>query len=571
MNYRYLILVGDNSRWHRDSGDHDALAALSAMGLVRHPSPESIILFASKETPVAPFDGGCVVGHVFTRASADARLQDDSSKCRPFVEGCWGAYLLIHPTGIDELKITRDPSGGVPCVYSISNGSGFITSDISIAAKLGLYQRRIDWDFIAQCLAYPHLKVERTGLSGVRELLAGCTLSLSNINISTDLAWSPWNFTSPDRLHRDPGDAATDIRETIDAVVKAWATTDKSILLELSGGLDSSVVGVCLRNTPARVVCCTVVSPVPGADERHYAALIANQLGVGLHAEVVDFDKARIDFAPPEYLVGPWVGPLQHALDEVIESAGDRFEVDSFYSGSGGDTVFCYIPTAAPAADAFRACSMAAGFRAIHELSELHQCTAWKAARLTARKLLRAPKAPCKADPTFLTNARIPRDEPRHPWFCAPADALPGDRERITDLAGTQLFQDSSPRVAKRPRRMPLLAQPVVEAALKTPSWMWIAGGRNRAVARAAFADRLPADVLNRRSKGTFMSYLGGAYQRNRESIRDFLMSGHLHQQGLLDESALLTFLDAPLSPRDLVFTRVLDLCRIENWIRHQS
>jgi asparagine synthase (glutamine-hydrolysing) len=117
---------------------------------------------------------------------------------------------------------------------------------------------------------------------------------------------------------------------------------------------------------------------------------------------------------------------------------------------------------------------------------------------------------------------------------------------------------------------MPLLSQPVMEACLAAPSWMWISGGRNRAVARDAFSDLLPRDVLSRRSKGTFMSYLGAVYQKNKERMCDFLLTGHLQAHGLLDADAVRSRIESPLPPRDESFTRIFELCMAENWVRHQ-
>ncbi|MGK4422636.1 asparagine synthase-related protein, partial [Klebsiella pneumoniae] len=58
------------------------------------------------------------------------------------------------------------------------------------------------------------------------------------------------------------------------------------------------------------------------------------------------------------------------------------------------------------------------------------------------------------------------------------------------------------------PTVSPLLSQPLVETCLGVPSWLWFEGGRNRVVARRAFAGDLPADVIWRRSKGTPDSFV---------------------------------------------------------------
>lgn len=581
MSYRYLVLVGN-----ADATDESKAADLPSIAFMNRALRPRLVtsgirVFAPDEVPTLIIPNvGIIIGHLFSNEgkliTEEVELPNSLSSDqidRHILEHYWGEYLLLRPTtkGGVALAAMRDPSGGLPCIYSFTGGDGFIVSDVSLATALGLLNKQIDWAFIAHCLAYPHLQFQRTALLGVHELLPGCTLEHSENKTTTRLAWSPWKFVAPGNRYSDFHEAASDIRRAVTRVVQAWAGVDKSMLLELSGGLDSSIVGVCLDEAKCRVACHTVVTPVPGADERQYAGQIAHILGADLQVDPLNFENAKIDFAPRPPTIRPSVAALQHAVNEVMEAAGGREGVDHYYSGGGGDTVFGYLNTAAPAADAFIEKGLRAGLASIRDLSELHRCTWWKAAHLTINKLTRAPKAPCKVDISFLNPAVIPNEPESHPWLDAPQHSLPGDRERISDLAGTQTFREGSPRSSNARLRMPLLSQPVVESCLKTPSWMNIRGGVNRAVARTAFADVLPQEIVARSSKGNFVQYYGGVYQRNKGFIRDFLLAGHLHSHGLLDSEAIDGFIDKPLSHQDLLFLRMFDLCMIENWVRHQA
>jgi asparagine synthase (glutamine-hydrolysing) len=580
MSYRYLVLIDASRRW--DSANLPAIqAALRMVGMRERFTFESIKIFLSEETPCQPLPGrGFAIGHLFSHncspLNAIEKLSAFSdSKClrEHIVDDCWGEYLLVQP---DEGQgaastVTRDPSGGVPCVYSIRDGIGFITSNISLATRLGLYRKRIDWDFVAQCLTYPNVKTRRTALSDVCELLPGSSLNIGQENLTTQLNWSPWKFVAQERRHCNLADAASDIRHAVASVIGTWANMDKSILVELSGGLDSSIVACCLKHAPAQVTCYNLSTPVPGADERQYASQVAAYLGVALQTEQLDLDLACSDVRPIPDAASPRMGILQYAVSRAMEAAARRYGASSSYMGAGGDTVFGLLINAAPAADAMMERGLTGGLSAIKDLSQLHQCTMWKAARLTARKMMRGPKAACAPDRSFLNTALGVTPAEAHPWFDAPGDALPGDRERIVDLANNQLFRDIVYRGENRWVRMPLLSQPVVEACLRTPSWMAIAGGRNRSVARSAFADVLPMDVLNRRSKGSFVGYLGSLFRRNKDQIRHALLAGSLHDRGLLDADALNRFLDGELPPRDKSFTRILSLFTVENWLQHQE
>ncbi|MCR6700949.1 MAG: asparagine synthase C-terminal domain-containing protein [Dokdonella sp.] len=581
MSYSYIVLIEDESRaTSRMDGQVDL--ALDALGMRLRYASGPIKVFAQEQTPIILLPGsGVVIGDLFTRIGrvvSDGRqlptLTQPSQFRDHLLKHYWGDYVLVQPSvdGTRSLSFTRDPSGGLGCVYVLQSGSGFVASDVSVAADTGLYRRQIDWDAVVQLLTYPNHKAQRTALVDVRELLPGCSLQLHGQDVSATLAWSPWDHVAAANRHRDFAEAAADVRSAVLSVIKAWAKIDPFILLELSGGLDSSIVGMCLHQARARVACCTLVTPVPGADERQYADLIAQRLGVTLHAIELKYEDARFDFVPPAHLANPSITALQYATNSAFDAMGDRLDVGSFYSGGGGDTVFSFLGSAAPAADAVRERGFATGIAAIRDLSALHECTFWKAARLTVRKLLRQRRSLGKPDGSFLNPAKVSRSVQDHPWFAAaPAHALPGDRDRIFDLAGTQVFRDYLPRGMRRPLRMPLLSQPVVEACLRVPTWMWIREGLNRAVARSAFADMLPKDILERRSKGTFVNYSGAIYRRSKERMQDFLLTGILQERGLLDTHALTTFFATDLRSGDQSLQRIYDLCMVENWVRHQS
>lgn len=573
--YRFAALFGDALTANASRID----ASLRASGLKVVLKHAGFALYASNDTPVTRLHARAfLVGHAFRRVDGIALpgsnrsdIPEDGNLARYLVEQCWGDYVLLEcPTETwTTFNAIRDSSGGVACVYSIA--SGFVTSDVSTMVDAGVIGRAVDWSFIKQNLIYPHLKTGSTGLSNVSELLPGHRLCVSDDAATTEELWNPWTFATRGQRYRSASEAAAAVRSSVTAAVNAWADTDGDVLLELSGGLDSSIVAACLRNSTARITCCNLVTAVPGADERDYASAMSNLLGQGLHVRTLRVEDAAFDFAPPANAVAPSTWFLQNAANRLKQAIGQEHGIRSFFSGGGGDTAFGYLKTAAPAADAYRERGLLAAARAARDLAELHQCTFWKACRLTARKLLSPPKPPRVPDVSFVRNAAPRSASSLHPWFASPPDSLPGDRERIFDLAGAQIFRDGVARAATSHLRMPLLSQPVVEACLKVPSWMWIEGGRNRSVARSAFSDELPPKILHRRSKGTFMNYSGAVYRRNKPFLRDYLLHGSLEGHGLLDGDALQRFFDRRHDDLDDGFMRIFDLCSIENWVRHQA
>lgn len=580
MVYRYLALLGDASGGSAPSLDPSQSHILEQAGLRERFAASGFRLLAAADTPMLDTPcGGILIGHLFshdgTPVTCDAQLpqQAEPEAFRAaLIQNFWGEYLLLQPANAQtpQAGIFRDPSGGVACFYALGSECRFATSDICLAIDLGLCERLVDWRFVSEFLAYTFLKTDRTGLQGVRELLPSTSLLLGAAGTTVSLNWSPWDFVS--RKHYAPSleEAAANVRQAIEMVINSWSSIDRTILLELSGGLDSSIVAACLGRTSAHVVCLTLVSAMPGGDERKYAGAIAEHSGLRLRAENLTLERGRIDAPVPLRAITPRAGPLQHAADEIMREVAGEEGLETFYSGGGGDTVFSYLSSAAPAADAFLKSGLVAGVKAVSDLSDLHQCTLWKAARLTAKKLRSHRPKPWQADLSFLAPGFSVEPPSPHPWSLAACQHAPGDVERVLALAGTQSFRDGLPRGTMDRLRMPLLTQPVMEACLAVPSWMWIAGGKNRSVARMAFADVLPANVLNRMSKGDFIQYCAAVYRHSRQHIRELLLDGELASQGLLDVDGLRAFFDRPPSPRDETFMRIFDLCTIESWIRQQ-
>ncbi|MEW9573843.1 asparagine synthase-related protein [Rhodanobacter sp. Si-c] len=579
MKYRYIILLGE--RFNR--GDSHKLPpldrSLHAAGMVCEFESALARVFVSANAPTLTISGhGLVIGQIFTKDGQRIAHPVDfdgpgNELSNHLLRNAWGEYLAFHVGGKDgtEAALLRDPSGAVPCVYSFADGKGFITSDIGLAVDLGLYRREVDWQAIAHCLNFPCLKTARTALKHIEELLPGSMLTCRRKDVSASPVWSPWRFVEKDVRHNNPRVATEDVRTALSNVARALSTGDDRFVVELSGGLDSSIVATCLRNASLRAIFCTLVMPAAGIDERPYARLVTDALGQELFPVEVGFDNIHIEFPIPRSSVAPAIGIPQNVINEAWETTGDRHGVDGFFSGGGGDTVFCYLKTAAPAADAFMECGIMAGVAAIGDLAALHQCTVFKAGRLTLKKMLRRPRTGWKEDRTLLNPSWATTKSEHHPWMDAPLGALPGDREKIHDLIGTQLFRDATPRGMGRFMHFPLLSQPVMEACLKVPTWMWIADGRNRAVARQAFADRLPQGIFHRRSKGSYTGHMATIYTHNMPKMREFLEEGKLCAHGLLDRAALENFFARGLAPRDLSFLRIFDLCAAENWVRQQD
>ncbi|MGC1302147.1 MAG: asparagine synthase-related protein, partial [Caulobacteraceae bacterium] len=127
---------------------------------------------------------------------------------------------------------------------------------------------------------------------------------------------------------------------------------------------------------------------------------------------------------------------------------------------------------------------------------------------------------------------------------------------------------DPALRPSPVPLLHPLLAQPVMETCLAMPSWLWVEGGVDRAVARGAFREDLPDLVVQRRGKGSLHGYFTRVFEASRGVLRELLADGVLARRGLVDGAAVRAYLDQPRRPRDLDFYRLFELADVELWLR---
>jgi asparagine synthase (glutamine-hydrolysing) len=148
-----------------------------------------------------------------------------------------------------------------------------------------------------------------------------------------------------------------------------------------------------------------------------------------------------------------------------------------------------------------------------------------------------------------------------------PKGVRAGTRTHIAAIIRIHDILDAHQRAAAETMIFPLMSQPVLEACLSIPSWHWSEGGRDRAVARAAFAGRLPPRVLRRSNKGVLNSLLLPALERARTDMRALLCDGLLARRGLLDREKIASALSRPISEQPDIYGRILVLIDAELWV----
>ncbi|HKC03503.1 MAG TPA: asparagine synthase-related protein [Sphingomicrobium sp.] len=538
-----------------------------AAGLAIADQP-ALLFLAEERTSLLSGEGIILVGQLFsgTNEPLAALPPIDGSGLaglRSAFDGFWGNFALFRATP-EEWMAYRDPSGTVPIYRCGSGDNAVFVSDAAIAGRLGLLAHpRRDLRFAAHWLQFPFLQTRRSGLEEVAELLPGMAAEKApSGSWAETLLWRPADFIRKAQAVRDPREAAGRLRDLALKVVAAQPGSS-AVLLQLSGGLDSSIVAACLSQAGRTFSCVNFATRSLDGDERQYARDVARAFNLPL-TELIEAEPAAIG-SDPRPSFRPLTNPLLAPFERAVASAAELMDGALIVDGAGGDNLFCSITSAAPVLDALRWGGSVAARTAASNIALRAGCTVWEVVAAAARRLV-ARRPMWKEDRTFLDPAALLRGPEVHPWLEGLEAILPGKREHVEALVHIQHFLDRGP--GGMARLHPLMAQPLLELCLTIPSWLWMHGGRDRAIARDAFAGLVPQSVLRRRAKGSLQSLFHRSFAALRPQMRDTLMSGELHRAGILDSSRLERAFAGDSWTRDEVQLRITELVAMELWLQ---
>lgn len=515
-----------------------------------------------------------LVGDVFDRRSPllpGAQPGDPWDYERKLAARFWGRFIGVQFGAQDQpAALLRDPSGALECFAWTQDGLLIVCS----SAFDWLLRRlrppwRINLDRIDHDLRDPLSGTGALMIEGAAALQPGTVQPLPLSRQAVEI-WRPQDIAKASLgAWPSPGEAADRLRAAVDETVSALAGLSGPLAAEVSGGLDSSIVAASLQHVApdATTLWLNAYGSSPESDERTYAAALGRKLGFA--PVCVPHAGAPMNeewFQAISQGFRPGLNGLDRPQDMEWTRRLLAHGVTGLMTGRGGDTILLQNATI----DVFIDHQRLRGWRAllsaeVRELAASNEKSLWTFAS-EARRRSRLSHSPPSRAHAVLAPPRGPRA--LHPWL-QDSDAFgPAKAFQIAGLADS--VSRHGPSVLSRTIdvRNPLCAQPVIEACLALPAPVLTLGARERGLARHAFRDRLPAQIIDRRSKGDMTQIYGRLILDNLPFLRGWLIDGRLAALGLVDAAAA----DRALTREALVwrggYSAIMVAAAFEGWVR---
>ena len=532
---------------------------------------------------------GVVLGELFARnaegisLAVPARIDAPESYAivasggRRLIERYWGRYVaVLRDPASREVRILRDPSAGLPC-YTLRIGElDVYCSRIEDVRALRTRPFEPDWAYVTACLCLLREHSAPSGLQGVTQVLGGQCVRHREARVTRSYEWDPLALAAAAPVD-EPQAAAEALGRCTRDVVRAWGASFRSVLLSLSGGLDSSILLACLALPPGpRLRCFHYYPPHTDLDERRFARLAAAHAGVELieRERPLGFELAALLAVPASAEPTNYLFYLEHSRREAALARAQG--AGALFIGYGGDQLFYAERAEWAPAEFLRRRGLARPLLGVLlDAARMDQLSLWRVLGGMAREVLgrrrwspldEAGRARALLAPGVV-SAAVREAYCLHPLMHRQSGASSGKRWHAHQVLAPFDFYDPLAVPGDAERIAPLVSQPLIELCLRIPVDVLTAGGWDRAIARRAFGEALPAQIRNRRNKGGIEAHSRLTVERNRPLLRELLLDGELVRCGLLARAAL----EQALAGRAEIKTQsgeLLEYASIEAWLR---
>jgi asparagine synthase (glutamine-hydrolysing) len=488
------------------------------------------------------------------------------------------------------LLLARDRFGEKPLYYS-ARGDGFVFAS-EIAALLADERTPGDISLPAldAYLALQYVPAPATIYERVRKLPPGHTLEL-RCGGRAEVRRYYKLPARPELAALGDEEAARRVRETVEEAVTSRLMSDVPLGAFLSGGIDSSIVVACMARATGRPVQTFSVGFSEGGREDNelpFARLVAERYRTDHHELVVDPDMASLLPSIVRHHGEPFADTSSVPTRYLCEMT--RRHVKVALSGDAGDEAFggyrryvwahvghwlARLPRPLRAVVAGALGVVPGGpARWLREYgARLHDDEATRYLRFVCH-FSAQEKAEIYTPELRERFARDATAEAFAAELSASAATDTVSRLQALDLE-TYLPDDILTKVDiasmthSLEARAPLVDHHVVELGAALPGRLKLRGGKGKHILKRAFADLVPAEIVNRRKKGFALPTARWLRGRLRGHARDLLLSPEARGRGLFDPRAVEALLGRHDAGEDHG-ERIWNLMVLETWYREQ-
>lgn len=249
--------------------------------------------------------------------------------------------FAIYDMQNGKIIIVRDRLGIKPLYYYVDskNETLIFSSEIKAITKYSSYESHINKEMLFDFFRYSFVPGEDTLFAGVKELLPGQMMFSSIFDpckISFESYWDLPIGSSVDSLEQASEKIDTLLRE----IVKSQLISDVKVGVQLSGGLDSSLVANYAQEASPHINSISVDVTEGGLSERKYAEYVAEKFNLNSHFLNLQSDNFSEHLERVLYIFDE---PLPHAnsLGIYLLSKYAKENVTVLLSGEGADELFC--------------------------------------------------------------------------------------------------------------------------------------------------------------------------------------------------------------------------------------
>ena len=260
---------------------------------------------------------------------------------RGFVEKLRGMYSFgVWDGDSGEVTLGVDPLGIKPLYYLNTDAWFAWSSEVKPLLLLPGVRPHLQESALHELLCYRSLSGTRTMFAGIHRLMPAqmAVYDTRRGALRLETYWRPESL--------DPSDRAVsvdEVRDTLCASVTEHAPADVPVGIQLSGGLDSSLIARLLRDVlpQSYQLHSYCIGPVDSGWSEFGYARQAARIARTIHHEIPFDDHTfadllhRATFHLDEPINHPNTVPLMHMADEARKS------VKVLFSGEGADELFC--------------------------------------------------------------------------------------------------------------------------------------------------------------------------------------------------------------------------------------